>query len=224
MVVLGVTTLLVGRRWRIAGWMTGLGALAVVGGVVLNLPWAMTWSWDDLTAPPLAGPGGRGLVDTAAMAIGDAQFEWLALALYLPVLVALAVSRAWRLTWAARGAGLVVVFLALAVLQDRDALPFAVPDVGLLLVPVALGLALSAASAVAAFGADVTGRTFGWRQPLGLLSIGGDRRRTGTSRVHRARWFVVPAARRCRSSWSRASCQTPARSATSGCCTSAIHG
>jgi len=170
-VVLGVTTLIVGGGVRIAGWMTGLGALAVVGGLILNVPWAMTWSWADLTAPELAGPGGRGLVDTAAMAIGDAQFEWLAIALYLPVIVALAVSRAWRLTWAARGAGLVVVFLALAVLQDRDALPFTVPNVGLLLVPVALGLALSAASAVAAFSADVTGRTFGWRQPLGLLSI-----------------------------------------------------
>ena len=170
-VVLGVTTLIVGGGLRIAGWMTGLGALAVVGGLILNVPWAMTWSWADLTAPELAGPGGRGLVDTAAMAIGDAQFEWLAIALYLPVIVALAVSRAWRLTWAARGAGLVVVFLALAVLQDRDALPFTVPNVGLLLVPVALGLALSAASAVAAFSADVTGRTFGWRQPLGLMSI-----------------------------------------------------
>jgi len=170
-VVLGVTTLIVGGGVRIAGWMTGLGALAVLGGWLLNLPWAMTWSWADLTAPPLAGPSGRGLVDTAAMAIGDAQFEWLAIALYLPVVAALAVSRAWRLTWAARGAGLVLVFLALAVLQDRDALPFAMPDVGMLLAPVALGLALSAASAVASFSADVTGRTFGWRQPLGLLSI-----------------------------------------------------
>ena len=44
---------------------------------------------------------------------------------------------------------------------------------GLLLVPVALGLALSAASAVAAFSSsDVAGRTFGWRQPAGLLAVG----------------------------------------------------
>ena len=86
--------------------------------------------------------------------------------------MALAVGRAWRLTWAARAAGLILVFLALAVLQDRDDLPFAVPDVGVLLVPVALGLALAAASAVAAFGEDVAGRTFGWRQPAGLLAIG----------------------------------------------------
>ena len=46
------------------------------------------------------------------------------------------------------------------------------PDVGVLLVPVGLGLAIGAASAVAAFGEDVAGRTFGWRQPAGLLSVG----------------------------------------------------
>ncbi|CAN5784242.1 hypothetical protein BH18ACT2_BH18ACT2_18890 [soil metagenome] len=171
-IVLGLTTLLAGAGWRTAAWMTGLGMAAVAVGFALNLPWALTWSWDDLTATPLAGPLGRGLVDTAAMAVGPTRFDVLAVALYVPVLVALAVSRAWRLTWAARAAGLVVVFLGLAVLQDRDALPFPVPETGLLLVPVALGLAVSAAAAVAAFGTDVTGRTFGWRQPLSLLSMG----------------------------------------------------
>ena len=105
------------------------------------------------------------------MDIGQARFEIAALALYVPVIVAMALARSWRLTWAARAAGLVVVFLALAVLQDRDALPFRVPDVGLLLVPVALGLALSAGAVVAAFGQDVAGRRFGWRQPLAVLGI-----------------------------------------------------
>ena len=170
-VVLGVTTLLVGAGWRTAAWLTGLGVVSLLVGIALNLPWASTWSWDDLTASPLAGPIGRGLIDTATMAVGRSQFEVLALALYLPVLTALALSRAWRLTWAARAAGLIVVFLGLAVLQDRDALPFAIPDAGILLVPVALGLAISAAAAVASFSADVAGRTFGWRQPLGLLSM-----------------------------------------------------
>ncbi len=104
----------------------------------------------------------------------SARLGWrcVALALYVPVLVALAVGRAWRLTWAARASGLIVVFLALAVLQDRDALSARVPDVGVLLVPVGLGLAIGAASAVAAFGEDVAGRTFGWRQPAGVLSVG----------------------------------------------------
>ena len=92
-------------------------------------------------APTLAGAPGRGVVDVASMAIGRSRFEVLALAFYVPVVVALLVARAWRLTWAARAAGLVVVFLGLAILQDRDALPFRVPEIGVLLAPVGLGLA-----------------------------------------------------------------------------------
>ena len=138
---------------------------------MLNVPASTTWSWDDLTAVPLAGAPGRGLSDVASMNIGRATLGPLALALYVPVLTGLALSRAWRLTWAGRAAGLVVVFGGLAVLQDRDALPFRVPEIGVLLVPVALGLALAAACAVASFASDVAGGRFGWRQPLGVLSI-----------------------------------------------------
>ena len=36
----------------------------------------------------------------------------------------------------------------------------------------ASGLAIGAASAVAAFGEDVAGRKFGWRQPASVLSVG----------------------------------------------------
>ncbi|MET0145968.1 MAG: glycosyltransferase [Ilumatobacteraceae bacterium] len=169
--VLGLTSLVSGAGWRTAAWFSGLGLVACAGAWILNVPWSPTWSWSDLAATPIAGADGRGALHVATMAIGGGRFEVLAIALYLPLLVGLAVARAWRLTWAARAGGLVVVFLGLAVLQDRDDLPFAVPDVGLLLVPVALGLALAAASAVAAFGEDVAGRNFGWRQPAGLVSI-----------------------------------------------------
>ena len=192
-VVLGVTTLLVGAGWRTAAWLTGLGVAALLVGLALNLPWASTWSWDDLAAAPLAGPLGRGVLDTATMAVGQSQFEVLALALYLPVLAALALSRAWRLTWAARAAGLIVVFLGLAVLQDRDALPFAVPDAGLLLVPVALGLAISAAAAVAAFSADVAGRTLRVAAAAGAAVDRRRHRRPGPVGLHDPRRVVVPA-------------------------------
>ena len=62
------------------------------------------------------------------------------------------------------------MFGALAVFADRDALPWRGPDAGILLVPVAVGLAISAAAALAAFDLDVRGGSFGWRQPLGLLA------------------------------------------------------
>ena len=170
-VVLAVSSLLVGAGWRTSAWMLIAGAAAVAFGWVLNLPAATTWSWNDLTAIPLAGAPGRGLEDVASMNIGRARLSLLTLALYVPVITGLVLSRAWRLTWAGRAAGLVVTFGVLAVLQDRDALPFRVPEVGILLVPVALGLALAAACAVASFASDVAGGTFGWRQPLGVLSI-----------------------------------------------------
>ncbi len=171
-IVLALTSLAAGAGLRTTGWMAGLGLAGCAAAWILNLPWSTTWSWDDLVAPSLAGAPGRGLADVASMAIGRGRFELLSLALYVPVLIALLVGRAWRLTWAARAAGLVVVFLLLAVLQDRDSLPVRVPDVGLLLVPVGLGMAISAASALAAFGEDVAERTFGWRQPFGLLGVG----------------------------------------------------
>jgi GT2 family glycosyltransferase len=168
--LLGLATL-IAAGWRNAVWMAGLGLAACAGAFVLNLPWSLTWSWDDMVSPTLAGAPGRGLVDVASMAIGQGRLEELALALYVPVVIALAIARAWRFTWAVRAAFLVTVFGALAVLQDRDALPARVPDVGVLLVPVALGMAISAAAAVASFGRDVAGRTFGWRQPAGVLSL-----------------------------------------------------
>ena len=140
-VILAVTTLAVNAGVAHGGVAGGLGLVACAAAFVLNLPWSTTWSWDELVAPTLAGAPGRGLVEVASMAIGRSRFEVLALALYVPVLVALLVARAWRLTWAARAAGLVVVFLRLAILQDRDALPFRVPEVGVLLAPVGLGLA-----------------------------------------------------------------------------------
>jgi hypothetical protein len=45
------------------------------------------------------------------------------------------------------------------------------PDPGVMLVPVAVGLALAAGCIAAAFDADVLAGSFGWRQPLGVLSV-----------------------------------------------------
>ena len=106
----------------------------------------------------------------ASFEIGPTDFVSLSLALYLPVVAGLLLARAWRLTWAVRAGVLVVGFGALAVFGDQDRLPVAAPEAGLLLVPVAVGLAIAAAASVAAFDLDVRGGSFGWRQPLGLAA------------------------------------------------------
>ena len=145
-----------------------VGAVAV--GALLNLPWITSWSWGVLVGPPPVGEPGRGLLELAAFEIGPVDLAGLALALYLPVVAALLLAQAWRLTWAVRSAALVVVFGALAVLADRGSMPFAMPEAGVLLAPVAVGLAVSAAAALAAFDLDVRGASFGWKQPLGLAA------------------------------------------------------
>ncbi len=169
--VLALTSLLAGAGIRTSSWCLAAGLVACGGTYVLNLPWAATWTWDDLAAPELAGAPDRGLLELASMDFGQAELAGLAVALFLPVVTGVALARSWRLTWAARAAGLVVVFGILAVLQDQDASPVRLPDAGVLLAPVVVGLALAAAVAFAAFGDDVAGRTFGWRQPLAVAAV-----------------------------------------------------
>lgn len=169
-VVLAAATLLVGGALRTAGWFL-LGTLVTaVAAVIVNLPWVTTWSWAALTGPQLAGARGSSLVELAALSIDGRSFAVLGVALYLPLVVSLAITNAWRLTWAARGAGLVVVFGGFAVLVAHDVWSVSSPDPAMLMVPVALGLAVAAAAVVGGFGEDVRRRGFGWRQPVAILA------------------------------------------------------
>jgi hypothetical protein len=163
--------------------MVSLAVVATIAAFIANLPWATSLfgrhGWDLIAGVPspvanglpAGSVAGRGLGVTrlARFGLGNGQFGILAIALYLPVLVAPLVARSWRFTWAVRAAGLVVGFGWLAVLDDRG-VSVRLPEPGVLLVPVAVGLALSAACIAAAFQDDVLAGSFGWRQPIGLLS------------------------------------------------------
>ena len=182
-VVLALSSLLAGGSWRSALVMVSVAVAASVLAFLANLPWASSLfgrhGWDLIAGVPVpvadgspAGSiGGRalGVTRLARFGLGTGQFGILSIALYLPVLVAPLVARSWRLTWAIRSAGLVIAFGWLAVLDDRG-LKIRLPEPGVLLAPVAVGLALSAACIAAAFQDDVLAGSFGWRQPLGLLS------------------------------------------------------
>ena len=149
--------------------MTVCAVLAAVLALLLNLPWALEWTWADVTGARPPGASGRSTAELATLAPDTLRFGFLALALYVPVLAALAISRAWRLTWSARGAALVVAFGTLMLFADRGALDFSVPRTALLAAPIALGLALNAAALAGGFASDVLSRGFGWRQPVGIL-------------------------------------------------------
>ena len=196
-VVLAVSTLVAGGSWRSALIIVPVAVTAAALGFLANLPWASSLfgrnGWDLIAGVPAPVAGGLpagtvsghglGVARLARFGLGSGQFGVLALALYLPVLFAPLVARSWRLTWAIRAAGLVIAFGWLAVLDDRG-LTVRLPEPGVLLAPVAVGLALAAACTAAAFQDDVLGGSFGWRQPLGLLSaaavaigvLPGDRR------------------------------------------------
>lgn len=168
------TTLVVSGRLGVVATLVGMTVTAAILSLALHLPWSLRFferSGDDaFFGADLAGPRGDGLVDLARFGVGGSALGVLALGLYLPVIVAPLIARGWRFAWSVRAAGLVLVPGLLLVAGDRGAIPEVVADPVLLMAPVALGLALAAACAAAAFVEDVRGATFGWRQPLGVLT------------------------------------------------------
>ncbi len=177
-VVLGVAVLVglgtfVGGGARSA--ITGVGAAAAGLAVsfVLLEPWSFSLlhrgAWTQVVGLGATGPRRVGLLDLATFRIGPGSLTLLAVLLYVPIAAAPLIAGGWRLTWASRAGALVVGGLLLAVLDDRGLLPVRLPEPGIVLAPVALGLAIAACVTVAGFERDIRGARFGWRQPLGLL-------------------------------------------------------
>jgi GT2 family glycosyltransferase len=172
---ISVATLLTGASWYTPWRLLISGLLAAIGACVLNAPWLATvfgdGGWSAAVGPAPVADRGYTLVELASFDVGNARGVILALALYVPVVVALLIGRGWRFGWAARSAFLVVTFGWLAVLDDSSSFLFRLPEPGILLAPVALGLALSAGCTVASFELDVRGGSFGWRQPLSIIGV-----------------------------------------------------
>ena len=156
--------------------VTLFAGAAIAGGIamLINLPWVNSLfganGWDAFVGAPAVTSPNVGIGRILQFGVGPQNLGALAIAMWLPVLAAPLLARGWRLTWAARGGVISVGFLALGVASLHGAFPFRLPEMGLLLAPAAVGLAICAACAAAAFEQDVQGGTFGWRQPLGVLS------------------------------------------------------
>ena len=163
LLAVAIATVVVGAGWRTAGWFAA-GVPCVLGAWFLLLPWSATWSMATLTGAGFDGVAGRGFL--ATVSFGDGRWVGLSAALYLAVLTAVMITRAWRLTWSVRGALLAIPSLALVVLADRGVGAHAIPAREILLVPTLLGVAIAAAGVIGGFGSDVLTRVFSWRQPL----------------------------------------------------------
>ena len=167
--VMVVATVVARGSMAVAGWFLVTTTVPTAVAAALNLPWVVTWTWTNLTGVASV-PSARGIVEVLSLSVDGRRLFVLGLGMYVAVVAAVLVCRAWRLTWAIRAAGLVIVFGALAIADDRGSLGFALPHQSLLLVPVALGLAIAAAAVVGGFGDDVSRRGFGWRQPVALIA------------------------------------------------------
>jgi GT2 family glycosyltransferase len=167
---LALGTLLAGSSWRVAAWFAAATAASTVGGYALNLPWSFGWDWESLVGARPSAPTGRALHEIATLSPTTDRFAALALALAVPLFVAVLITRAWRFTWTVRAAVMVIAFGAVLVLAERGTIAVAVPSAGMLSVPVALGFALGASAIVDGLGSDVLGRGFGWRQPMAVLA------------------------------------------------------
>jgi len=176
-VFVGAATVLCGGSPLAAAKLAGVALGAAVVALIANLPWAMSLTgsdgWTSIVGVPLSSARSLGIAELARFLADSGGLGVVATLLFLPVVIAPLVARAWRFTWAIRAAALVFGFGGLALLDDRAALPVRMPEPGVLLVPVAIGVALAAACLAAAFQDDVLGGSFGWRQPLGLLAAAG---------------------------------------------------
>ncbi|HSJ90840.1 MAG TPA: glycosyltransferase, partial [Ilumatobacter sp.] len=167
---LALGTVLAGGSWRVAGWFVVALASSTGLAFVLNLPWSLGWDWASIVGARPVAPTGRALHEIASLSPTTDRFAVLAVALAVPLLGAVLITRAWRFTWTARAALIVLTFGAVLVAAERGALGVAVPSASMLSVPIALGFALGAAAIVGGFGTDVLGRGFGWRQPVAVIA------------------------------------------------------
>jgi GT2 family glycosyltransferase len=164
-----------GGSTRAAGLGLAGALTATVAAVVLNLPWTTRFlqpdAWAVIVGVDTNRPSGLGWWDLMRMDTGPAVLGGLVLFLYIPLFVAALVAKNSRFVWSIRASVLVAGSLVLASLDAGHHLPFRLPEAGMMLVPVAIGLAIGAAIIMMSFGIDVRGANFGWRQPLAVISL-----------------------------------------------------
>jgi GT2 family glycosyltransferase len=171
-VVLGLATVWtnVGAAWR--GVRHGAGV--VVGAALLNLPWS--WSfvsgdvWRDLMTSGSAGSANLGWWVLAQWGRSGVALAGLSALVLVPAVAVAVLARGERAVWGLRAAFVVGGFAAVVVVIDRRLIGFEVGDLWWWMGPVAVGAALAIGTLAAAWRSDVVTRSFGWRQPLGLVA------------------------------------------------------
>ena len=160
-----------GASWSLR-WISVLGG-AAAAGIFLNLPWAGTYVrsgwWEAVVGAPVESGRNMGLIGLARFEVGGFTGSTVSILLFAVVVGAVFLVHGSRSGWALRGAGLVVVGLGIAILDDSSLLPVHVSEPAILLVVVAFGMAICAGTIGASIVNDLRHARFGWRQPVSAL-------------------------------------------------------
>lgn len=158
-------------KW-LARWM-GITALAVVLAIAINLPWSITYVrdgwWEAVFGAPVESGRDIGLWKLMTFDLGQFWMSSAVIGLYGAVIGAVLLVRGARAQWALRGATLVGATLLLAIADDAGLLPLHLPEPGIVLVPMAVGMSLCAGAMAASLASDFSRTRLSWRQPLGAL-------------------------------------------------------
>lgn len=158
-------------KWAVR-WVV-ITAAVTACGIALNLPWAGTYVrsgwWEAITGAPVESGRNIGLIGLATFNVGGFVLSSVTITLYAVVLGAVLLVHGLGSGWVMRGASLVAVGLAIAMLDDSALLPVHLPEPAILLVPVAFGIAICAGAMGASLAFDLRRARFGWRQPISAV-------------------------------------------------------
>ncbi len=173
LVVVAVASVVSGGSWRRSAMTIAVSLVAFTGAIVLQLPWSLRFldgdGWVAVVGSPERLTADRGLWRLLRFDIGPAALGGLVIAVYASLIVGLLVARSVRLVGAFTAVLVSSIFLVLAVTADAGA--WWLPQAGVLLAPVAFGLALGAGTLVTSFQFDVRGGRFGLRQPASVVAL-----------------------------------------------------
>ena len=177
--------------WLVLLWVAG-GAIAkvardslrgpvqllgvmLVGALVLNAPWSSEFinaRWlDQIVGLPADSLPRVGLAQLAQFDGGYLRIGIVALGLYVPVFVSVIVTRSATFVWATRSLLFVVATGLLLVLVDADVISIPTPDLGMMLVVVACGVSLGAASLAGFVFDDELSVSYRWWKPIVGVSV-----------------------------------------------------
>ncbi|MEM8706726.1 MAG: glycosyltransferase [Actinomycetota bacterium] len=157
--------------------LVAASAGAALVGALLTLPFSIELLTSGLPWHPFAdGRTGAAstepLTDLVRFAVGPDDAATLTWAFAVPMIVPLLIGRAWRFDLAVRLWFVALVAWGVALTAVHGAVPFGVPEPGVLVAPAAIAVAALCGVCVSALEHDLRRAGFGWRQLLLPVAIG----------------------------------------------------